>query len=51
MALVLDASEIAIHNSWQTEVNWACFSAYKGGQTGKVLIGTTPAGAIDCLCR
>lgn len=46
VALVLDASELAIHNSWQTDVNWVRYSSYKGTQTAKILIGTTPAGAI-----
>ena len=46
MIMLLDATEMAINRSWQTEMNWATYSSYKGKQTAKVLIGTTPGGAI-----
>jgi len=46
VVMLLDASEIPIKSSWNTDVNWLCYSSYKGGQTGKILIGTTPGGAI-----
>ena len=44
--IVLDATELEIPRTWQTDMNWACYSTYKGRQTAKVLVGITPAGAI-----
>lgn len=45
-ALVLDATELEIPRSWQGDMNWACYSTYKGRQTAKVLVAVTPGGAI-----
>ena len=44
--MVLDATELEVCSSWQTDMNWAMYSTYKGRQTVKVLVGTTPGGAI-----
>lgn len=35
-----------IPRTWQGDLNWACYSTYKGRQTAKVLVGVTPGGAI-----
>ena len=46
MIMLLDATEVPIPHSWQTEMNWATYSSYKSKQTAKLLVGTTPGGAI-----
>lgn len=46
MIMLLDATEQPINASWQTEMNWATYSSYKGGHTAKFLVGITPAGVI-----
>ncbi|CAM9493121.1 unnamed protein product [Pylaiella littoralis] len=46
-ALVLDATELEIPRSWQGDMNWACYSTYKGRQTAKVLVAVTPGGGLS----
>ena len=45
VAMVLDATELEVCSSWQTDMNWAMYSTYKGRQTVKLLVETTPGGA------
>lgn len=44
--LILDATEVEVERVWHKDAAYVLYSPYKGKPTGKVLIASTPGGAI-----